>query len=54
MLYIHLYCMKYLLNVIDSGNSFAKQLSSLLEKYPGVDVKALGLRPGWVKEPLWK
>ena len=52
-LYIHLCCMKYLLNVANPGNHFKNKLSSLLEKYPQVDTNALGLKPNWRDEPLW-
>ena len=54
MLYIHLCCMKYLLNVIDVNNSFTARLIKLLKNYPNVDVNALGLKPNWQNEPLWK
>jgi len=52
-LYIHLCCMKYLLNIIQPGNHFTTCLSSLLVKYPNVDPKALGLKPNWQNEPVW-
>ena len=53
MLYIHLCCMKYLLNVIQPENQFTDLLSSLMLKYPTVDPKALGLKNNWSQEPLW-
>ncbi|WP_437921513.1 Abi family protein [Sphingobacterium sp. LRF_L2] len=53
-LYVHLCCMKYLLNVIQPENHFAEQLSNLLAKYPNVDPKALGLKENWQDESLWK
>ena len=54
MLYVHLCCMKYLLNVINPGNYFTGGLSSLLTKYPNIDSNALGLKSHWENEPLWK
>ena len=54
LLYIHLCCLKYLLNIIQSGNDFTESLLFLLSKYPNVDVNALGLKADWEKEPLWK
>ena len=45
MLYIHLCCMKYLLDVIDNQNSFTNKLAELLVKYPNVDANAVGLKP---------
>lgn len=53
-LYIHLCLMKYLLNVIHPDNQFTGRLSSILAKYPNVDPNALGLKPKWDEEPLWK
>ena len=53
-LYVHLCCMKYLLNSIDPGNEFSLKLESLLEKYPNIDPNALGLKPNWQNELLWQ
>ena len=52
-LYIHLCIMKYLLDVISPGHHFDSKLKDLIDKYPTVDEKALGLKPEWRKEPLW-
>lgn len=54
MLYIHLCCMKYLLNTIDPENCFTARLVGLFEKYPNVDPNALGIKPGWQNEALWQ
>ena len=54
MLYIHLCCMKYLLNVINPGNNFTAKLTELLLKYPSIDHNALGLKQYWFNEPLWQ
>ncbi|MES2445796.1 MAG: Abi family protein [Bacteroidota bacterium] len=53
MLYIHLCCIRYLLNIIQPQNNFRTQLVELLEKYPSVDSNALGLKINWQNEPLW-
>jgi abortive infection bacteriophage resistance protein len=53
MLYIHACCMKYLLDVVSPGHHYKEKLLSLLEKYPNVDIKALGFNVHWSKEPLW-
>jgi len=53
MLYIHLCCMKYLLNVTSPKNNFTKKLIGLLTDFPNIDPKALGVKPNWDKEPLW-
>jgi len=54
MLYIHLCCIKYLLNIIQPLNLLTTQLSSLFEKYPTVDQNALGMKKDWSREDLWK
>jgi abortive infection bacteriophage resistance protein len=53
MLYIHLCCIRYLLNIIQPQNNFKAQLFDLLLKYPSVDPNALGIKFNWSKEPLW-
>jgi abortive infection bacteriophage resistance protein len=54
MLYVHLCCMKYLLDSIHPGNNFSQKLYALLSKYPNIDPKALGIKPLWKQEPLWR
>jgi abortive infection bacteriophage resistance protein len=54
MLYVHLCCMKYLMNIINPGNHFTQRLEALLVKYPNIDPNALGLKLNWQNEPLWK
>ncbi len=53
MLYVHLCCMKYLLDLINPKNRFAKKLNGLLKKYPNIDPEALGMKPNWANESLW-
>lgn len=53
-LYIHLCLMKYLINIIHPINDFTNKLSELLKKYPSVDPNALGMKPNWKEEKLWK
>lgn len=54
MLYIHLCCMKYVLNIVQPVNHFTQRFSTLLKKYPNVDPNALGLKLNWHNEPLWR
>jgi abortive infection bacteriophage resistance protein len=54
LLYVHLCCMKYLLNIISPGNNFTNKLNQLLTKYPNIDPNALGLKLNWQNEPLWQ
>lgn len=54
-LYVHLCCMKYLLDVVQPDNNFSQNLQGLLEKYKkNVDPNALGLKVNWQHEPLWR
>ncbi|MFC7443617.1 Abi family protein [Mesoflavibacter profundi] len=53
-LYIHMCLMRYMLNAILPKNEFGNKLNSLLLKYPNVDPNALGMKPNWQDEPLWK
>ena len=53
-LYVHLCCMKYLLNIVQPENDFMVCLNDLLVKYPNVDPKALGLKDNWQSEALWQ
>ncbi|WP_108867503.1 Abi family protein [Aquimarina aquimarini] len=53
-LYVHLCLMKYLLNTVQPGNTFTSKLDTLFQKYPNVDPDALGMKPNWQNEPLWK
>jgi abortive infection bacteriophage resistance protein len=53
-LYIHLCIMRYLVNIIAPENSFSTKLQEVILKYPSVDPNALGMKPDWQNEPLWK
>lgn len=53
-LYVHMCLMRYMLNTIIPKNDFSTKLSNLLAEYPSVDPNALGMKPNWQNEPLWK
>ncbi len=53
-LYVHMCLMKYLLNTIQPTNDFSEKLSTLFVTYPNVDPNALGMKPNWQAEPLWR
>ncbi|KGO92279.1 Abi family protein [Flavobacterium subsaxonicum] len=53
-LYVHLCIMKYLINIIQPENNFTNRLNDLFVKYPNVDPDALGMKPKWQDEELWK
>lgn len=52
-LYLHLCCVKYILNRVHPENNFTGSLSRLLETYPGIEDAGLGFTKGWEEEPLW-
>lgn len=43
-----------MLNVVQPDNQFAFKLNSLFDKYPNVDPNALGMKPNWQNEQLWR
>jgi hypothetical protein len=45
--------MKYLLDVVSPGHHYKGKLAELFEKYPNVDLAALGFYQQWQEEPLW-
>lgn len=45
--------MSYMLNAIDNNNTFASDLTNLINAYPVVSVSAMGFPVGWKSEPLW-
>jgi len=53
-LYVHMCLMRYMLNTILPRNEFSIKLDKLFKKYPNVDPNALGMKPKWQEEPLWK
>lgn len=53
MLYIHLCCMKYIVNIINPENKFTESLTNLMSDYPNIDPNALGFIEDWGNEALW-
>lgn len=53
-IYVQICIMKYLLNRIETENNISILLKNLFEKYPSVDLKALGFTENWIEEPIWK
>jgi abortive infection bacteriophage resistance protein len=52
-LYVHLCILKYLIDIIHPRNRFKTKLVGLLERYPNIDEKALGIKDNWLTEDLW-
>lgn len=43
----------YLMNTINSKHKVKERFRTLLEKYPNIDVKAMGFPENWNSEKLW-
>ena len=52
-LYSQLCCINYLLKVIDTENTFSKNLVLLLKQHPNIDINAMGFSKDWLKETFW-
>lgn len=52
--YFILSMISYLLQTVNPNNTFRIRFKSLLEKYPNVDVNAMGFPHDWKSELLWK
>ncbi len=52
--YFILSMINYLLQTVNPNNTFKNRLAALLNKYPNVDVKAMGFPDYWEQEILWK
>lgn len=52
-LYVHVCCMKYLMDVISPGHHLTPKLAALFTKFTNVDLHAMGFYSGWLQEPLW-
>ena len=44
----------YLLQTVNSRNTFLKKFLLLLKKYPSIDPSAMGFPRNWKHEPLWE
>jgi hypothetical protein len=45
---------KYLLITVNPGNTFTLKITDLLEKYPNIDILAMGFPADWRGEELWQ
>ena len=52
-LYLHLCCVKYVLNRVHPENSFTQSLQNLFSEYPRLNILLMGFEKGWDKEALW-
>lgn len=44
----------YLLDIVNPNHTFKARFAALLNKYPNVDIKAMGAADNWHEEELWK
>jgi len=52
--YIYISIIKYLVDVINPGNSFRAKLLDLISKYPNIDyTKSMAFPDDWLDQPLW-
>ena len=52
-IYYRISMIRYLLFTISPNNNFKDKLQNLIEKYPTVDIAAVGFPIDWIEEPLW-
>jgi abortive infection bacteriophage resistance protein len=53
-IYFSLCIIKYFMNTIVPNNDMTIKLSELLQKYPSIDIKAMGFSSNWIDEDLWR
>ena len=53
-IYFRLCMIRYLLFSVSPHNTFKGKLIDLLNKYPNVDINAMGFTTDWQNEPLWR
>ncbi len=44
----------YLLQTVNPGHTFKQKLQTLLDKYPNIDIRAMGFPSDWAEAPLWQ
>ena len=44
----------YLLDIINPNHSFVTRFKDLLNRYPSIDVRAMGFPANWENEDIWK
>lgn len=53
-IYYRLCIIKYFLFSVSPNNTFKDKMHELLEKYPNIDINAMGFTANWENEPIWK
>ncbi len=52
-LYYRVCIVKYFLDVVSPHNDLSGKLSDLFNKFPQIDLSAMGFPDGWKDEPMW-
>ena len=52
--YFKLSMIVYLLDIINPNHSFVTRFKDLLNRYPSIDVRAMGFPANWENEDIWK
>lgn len=52
-MYYRICMIRYLLRTISPNNSFKENIIALLDKYQGIDIKAMGFNNAWLLDPFW-
>lgn len=52
-IYFNICIVKFFLNIISPGNDFKTKLITLFDRFPAIDLKAMGFPSAWKTEPLW-
>lgn len=53
-MYYRICMIRYFLYTISPYNTFKKKIETLLNTYPGIDVRAMGFPENWQSEPIWE
>ena len=53
-MYYRICMIKYLLYTVSPENKFKAKLKALMEKYPSIDISAIGFPSDWEQEPIWQ
>ena len=53
-IYFNLCIIKWFLDCISPNNNLKDKITTLLDRFPSVDINAMGFPTDWLKEELWK
>jgi hypothetical protein len=53
-IYFNLCIIKWFLDCISPNNNLKDKITTLLDRFPSVDINAMGFPTGWLQEDLWK